>query len=173
MSRVVAFVRRYAGTEFGRVTCLVGVNRCTNLGGVVFVEQAIDWVFHEIRITQVAVPVDVGMAHRFDLLVHALGRVVAQLAHGVAFQDDLERAVQSAKKGQKLWASMTAVERSRVLRKAVDILRQRNDELALLETLDTGKPLSETRYVDIVTGADVLEYYAGLSVWPRVLETSI
>src|SRR5690606_28081245 len=44
----------------------------------------------------------------------------------------------------------------------VDILRERNDELALLETLDTGKPLSETRYVDIVTGADVLEYYAGL-----------
>lgn len=44
----------------------------------------------------------------------------------------------------------------------MDILRERNDELAHLETLDTGKPLSETRYVDIVTGADVLEYYAGL-----------
>ena len=44
----------------------------------------------------------------------------------------------------------------------MDILRERNDELAELETLDTGKPLSETRYVDIVTGADVLEYYAGL-----------
>ena len=57
---------------------------------------------------------------------------------------------------------MTAMQRSRVLRKAVDILRERNDELAELETLDTGKPLSETRYVDIVTGADVLEYYAGL-----------
>lgn len=57
---------------------------------------------------------------------------------------------------------MTAMQRSRILRKAVDILRARNDELAELETLDTGKPLSETRYVDIVTGADVLEYYAGL-----------
>lgn len=57
---------------------------------------------------------------------------------------------------------MTAMERSRILRRAVDILRERNDELAYLETLDTGKPLSETRYVDIVTGADVLEYYAGL-----------
>lgn len=54
------------------------------------------------------------------------------------------------------------MQRSRILRKAVDILRARNDELAELETLDTGKPLSETRYVDIVTGADVLEYYAGL-----------
>lgn len=57
---------------------------------------------------------------------------------------------------------MTAMERSRILRRAVDILRERNDELAYLETLDTGKPLSETRFVDIVTGADVLEYYAGL-----------
>ncbi|KGI83496.1 betaine-aldehyde dehydrogenase, partial [Exiguobacterium mexicanum] len=68
-----------------------------------------------------------------------------------------------AKQGQKVWAAMTAMERSRILRRAVDILRERNDELAYLETLDTGKPLSETRYVDIVTGADVLEYYAGLA----------
>ncbi|MFP1496554.1 aldehyde dehydrogenase family protein [Escherichia coli] len=39
---------------------------------------------------------------------------------------------------------------------------KRNDELAKLETLDTGKAYSETSTVDIVTGADVLEYYAGL-----------
>ncbi|MGI4857159.1 MAG: betaine-aldehyde dehydrogenase, partial [Janthinobacterium lividum] len=38
-----------------------------------------------------------------------------------------------------------------------------NDALALLETRDTGKPLAETRAVDIVTGADVIEYYAGLA----------
>lgn len=54
------------------------------------------------------------------------------------------------------------MERSRILRRAVDILRQRNEELAQLETLDTGKAISETEAVDIVTGADVLEYYAGL-----------
>ena len=57
---------------------------------------------------------------------------------------------------------MTAMARSRILRRAVDILRERNDELAALETLDTGKAMSETTAVDIVTGADVLEYYAGL-----------
>jgi betaine-aldehyde dehydrogenase len=79
-----------------------------------------------------------------------------------ASQADVDRAVASAAEGQKVWAAMTAMQRSRILRKAVDILRARNDELAELETLDTGKPLSETRYVDIVTGADVLEYYAGL-----------
>lgn len=90
----------------------------------------------------------------------ANGEVLANIQR--ASQDDVERAVASAEQGQKVWAAMTAMQRSRILRRAVDILRERNDELAELETLDTGKPLSETRYVDIVTGADVLEYYAGL-----------
>ncbi len=76
---------------------------------------------------------------------------------------DLERAVESAEQGQRIWAALTGIERARIMRRAVDLLRERNDELAVLETLDTGKPLSETRSVDIVTGADVLEYYAGLA----------
>ncbi|SDI55802.1 betaine-aldehyde dehydrogenase [Pseudomonas flavescens] len=90
----------------------------------------------------------------------ANGEVLATIQR--ASQDDVERAVVSAEQGQKVWAAMTAMQRSRILRRAVDILRERNDALAELETLDTGKPLSETRFVDIVTGADVLEYYAGL-----------
>ncbi|MFP6850594.1 MAG: betaine-aldehyde dehydrogenase [Pseudomonas sp.] len=96
----------------------------------------------------------------FDSINPANGEVLAKVQR--ASQADVELAVASASKGQKVWAAMTAMQRSRILRKAVDILRERNDELAELETLDTGKPLSETRYVDIVTGADVLEYYAGL-----------
>ena len=96
----------------------------------------------------------------FESINPANGEVLATLQR--ASQADVELAVASAAAGQKVWAAMTAMQRSRILRKAVDILRERNDELAALETLDTGKPLSETRYVDIVTGADVLEYYAGL-----------
>ena len=57
---------------------------------------------------------------------------------------------------------MTAIQRSRILNKAVAILRERNDELAKLESLDSGKAFSETSTVDITTGADVLEYYAGI-----------
>lgn len=97
---------------------------------------------------------------QFPAINPANGEVIANLQS--ASQEDIQWAVESAKQGQKVWAAMTAMERSRILRRAVDILRERNDELAHLETLDTGKPLSETRYVDIVTGADVLEYYAGL-----------
>ncbi|MBP5968849.1 MULTISPECIES: betaine-aldehyde dehydrogenase [Pseudomonas] len=96
----------------------------------------------------------------FEAINPANGEVLAQVQR--ATKEDVERAVVSAEKGQKIWAAMTAMERSRILRRAVDILRERNDELAALETLDTGKAFSETKYVDIVTGADVLEYYAGL-----------
>ncbi|EIC83194.1 betaine-aldehyde dehydrogenase [Serratia sp. M24T3] len=96
----------------------------------------------------------------FPAINPANGETLAEVAS--ATREDLDRAVVAAQKGQKIWAAMTAMQRSRILRKAVDILRDRNDELAQIETLDTGKPLSETTAVDIVTGADVLEYYAGL-----------
>lgn len=96
----------------------------------------------------------------FETLNPATGEVLATVQS--ANRADVDKAVAAAAAGQKVWAAMTAMQRSRILRKAVDILRERNDELALLETLDTGKALSETQAVDIVTGADVLEYYAGL-----------
>ncbi|KFI11042.1 betaine-aldehyde dehydrogenase [Vibrio coralliilyticus] len=81
---------------------------------------------------------------------------------GQASPQDLERAIESAKQGFKVWSAMTPMERSRILFKAVAILRERNDELAALEVADTGKPLQEAIEVDIVTGADVIEYFAGL-----------
>jgi betaine-aldehyde dehydrogenase len=57
-----------------------------------------------------------------------------------ATKEDVERAVVSAEKGQKIWAAMTAMERSRILRRAVDILRERNDELAALKPWTPAKP---------------------------------
>ncbi len=96
----------------------------------------------------------------FHTLNPANGDVLAEVQ--AASRADVDAAVQSAQAGQQIWATMTAMQRSRILRRAVELLRARNDELAELETLNTGKPISETRNVDIVTGADVLEYYAGL-----------
>ncbi len=103
---------------------------------------------------------DATSGSTFETVNPATGEVLAELQS--ASREDVDKAVASAAAGQKIWAAMTAMQRSRILRRAVDILRERNDELAELETLDTGKPLTETRTVDIVTGADVLEYYAGL-----------
>jgi betaine-aldehyde dehydrogenase len=58
---------------------------------------------------------------------------------------------------------MSGAERARILRRAAEILRSRNDELAALETRDTGKPIQETRVVDVVSGAECLEYFAALA----------
>ena len=72
-------------------------------------------------------------------------------------------AIESAKQGFAAWSAMTPIERSRILLKAVAILRKRNDELAKVEVLDTGKPWQEAECVDVETGADVIEYFAGLA----------
>ena len=74
----------------------------------------------------------------------------------------VDAAVKSAQDAFPVWSSMPAIERSRMLLRAVAILRKRNDEIAKTETHDTGKPFSETSAVDVITGADVLEYYANL-----------
>lgn len=73
---------------------------------------------------------------------------------------DVDQAVLSARQGFELWSELSGTERSRVLLKAVDLLRQRNDELAALEVLDTGKPIAEARTVDVMSGADCIEYFA-------------
>ena len=75
---------------------------------------------------------------------------------------DIDAAVHSAQRAFKVWSSTPPIARSRILLKAVQILRERNDEIAKTETQDTGKPFSETSTVDVVTGADVLEYFANL-----------
>lgn len=100
-------------------------------------------------------------AERFETINPATEEVIALVEQATDAQ--IDAAVESATKAQKIWASYPPVERGRIIMKAVNLLRERNLELAKLETNDTGKPLSETESVDIVTGADVLEYYAGLA----------
>jgi betaine-aldehyde dehydrogenase len=58
---------------------------------------------------------------------------------------------------------MTGAERARILRRTADILRARNAELAELETRDTGKPIQETSVVDVLSGADCLDYFAAIA----------
>ncbi|UTW54806.1 betaine-aldehyde dehydrogenase [Kordiimonas sp. SCSIO 12610] len=75
----------------------------------------------------------------------------------------METAIKSAEEGFQVWSKMPAVERSRILLRAVAILRERNDELAEIEVLDTGKPIQEASVVDVVTGADAIEFFAGIA----------
>jgi betaine-aldehyde dehydrogenase len=91
----------------------------------------------------------------------ATGELLAELAiDGAA---EVDAAVTRATVGQRRWAAMTGAERGRILRKTADILRARNADIAELESRDTGKPIQETRAVDVLSGADCLEYYGGLA----------
>jgi betaine-aldehyde dehydrogenase len=87
-------------------------------------------------------------------------RVICDVEQAGAREVDL--AVRSARDGFAVWSAMPAIERSRILRRAVEIIRARNDELASLDTLDAGRPIAETTSEDVVTGADVIEFYAGV-----------
>jgi betaine-aldehyde dehydrogenase len=58
---------------------------------------------------------------------------------------------------------MSGTERGRILRRAADIMRERNHDLSVLETFDTGKPYQETIAVDATSGADALEYFGGMA----------
>lgn len=62
-----------------------------------------------------------------------------------------------------VWSAITGAERGRILNRAAGILRDRNDEIARLETLDTGKPIAEALSVDVASAADCLEYFGGVA----------
>ncbi|WP_434619533.1 betaine-aldehyde dehydrogenase [Tabrizicola sp. M-4] len=96
-----------------------------------------------------------------EVVYPATGEVIAVVHE--ATPAVVEAALASAKRAQVDWAAMKPVERSRILRRAADIIRARGDELARLETLDTGKPIQETLVADWPSGADSLEWFAGLA----------
>ncbi len=97
---------------------------------------------------------------RFASINPATGEILGYVT--AAGSSQVNAAVRAAQKAQAGWGAMTGAERARVLRRAADILRSRNQELAELETRDTGKPIQETRVVDVASGADCFEYFAGL-----------
>jgi betaine-aldehyde dehydrogenase len=96
-----------------------------------------------------------------DCTYPATGEVVARI-HG-ASPALIEQSLNSAETARSGWAAMTGTERGRILKRAADIIRARNHALSVLETLDTGKPLSETLVADATSGADALEYFGGLA----------
>ncbi len=105
--------------------------------------------------------VDSTSGETFETHHPGTNRVICEVEQ--AAQREVDLAVESAAAGFDVWSTMPAIERGRILRRAVGIIRERNDELAALDTLDAGRPIGETTTVDVPTGADVIEFYAGLS----------
>lgn len=75
----------------------------------------------------------------------------------------IAQALDAARAAWPAWAAMSGTERGRILRRAADMIRDRNHELSVLETYDTGKPYQETIAVDATSGADALEYFGGMA----------
>ncbi len=105
--------------------------------------------------------VDATSGETFESINPATGEVLATVQH--ASDADVDLAIRSARQGFLEWSAMTGAERGRILNRAAGILRERNDELARLEVLDTGKPISEASVVDVISGAECLEYFAGVA----------
>ncbi|MFM5950231.1 MAG: betaine-aldehyde dehydrogenase [Novosphingobium sp.] len=76
---------------------------------------------------------------------------------------EVNRAVERAAEAQRAWARVPGVERGRILNRAAALLVERNEELARIEAMDTGKPIQETIAVDVLSGADCIEYFAGIA----------
>lgn len=105
--------------------------------------------------------VDASSGETFPTVNPATGEVLAEVQQ--ASDADVDAAVAAAQAAHEQWRDLPGVARGRILMNAVRLLRERNDELAALEVADTGKPISEAGVVDVASGADCIEYFAGLA----------
>jgi aldehyde dehydrogenase (NAD+) len=107
----------------------------------------------------------VESSRQFDTINPAAGEVLTQIAEASA--EDVDQAVTAARKALEdrsgPWRKMSARERGRLIWHLADLIEKNIDELAEIETLDNGKPIFESRYVDMPMVVDVLRYYAGLA----------
>ena len=104
------------------------------------------------------------------LAVHnpATGKEIGRVAH--ASTVDLDRALAAAQKGFETWRDTTAIERNRIMRKAAALMRERAADIALILTLEQGKPLVEAKG-EAMAAADIIEWFAdeGQRVYGRIV----
>jgi acyl-CoA reductase-like NAD-dependent aldehyde dehydrogenase len=103
----------------------------------------------------------------FDTYNPASGTVLARVAEADAA--DVDAAVRAARQAFESgpWPKMTAAERGRILWRAADVILKRREEISELETLDSGKPISDNLKVDVPMAADCFQYFAG---WATKIE---
>ncbi len=104
---------------------------------------------------------DSDSGETFENINAANGETIARIP--LAGHSDVDRAVQAAARAQREWARWTPAERGRVLRRAAQLLRENVEEIARLESLDTGRPIQETPEADVESGAACLEYFGGIA----------
>ena len=98
----------------------------------------------------------------------ATGQEIGRVAHaGIA---DLDRALAAAQRGFEVWRDYTPAQRSRILRKAAELMRERAGDIAALLTQEQGKPLAEAKG-EATAAADIIEWFAeeGFRVYGRLV----
>jgi len=112
----------------------------------------------------------VDAADQRTIPVHnpATGQVIGSVAHAAI--EDLDRALESVQRGFEVWRDHTPAQRSVIMRRAADLVRERVDEIAPLMTLEQGKPLAEARG-ETMAAADMIDWFAeeGFRVYGRLV----
>ncbi len=96
----------------------------------------------------------------FDDITGRDGSVITRVAEGGA--EDVDRAVAAARRSfdDRRWADQSPANRKRVLLRFAELIRSNRDDLALLESLDVGKPIRDTLAVDVPSAAKTIQWYA-------------
>lgn len=102
--------------------------------------------------------VDSASGETFASINPANGQEFVQVASGDA--EDIDRAVKSARRAFAGWARMSATDRKRILLKFSELILANRDELALLETLNVGKPIASSTGGDIPSAANCIAWNA-------------
>lgn len=107
--------------------------------------------------------VEAAAGERFGVLNPATEQSIGFVAKGKSA--DIDRAVAAANKAltDRSWAGLSAFDRERLLHKMADLIEANADELAAIESLDNGKPVTTARQIDVVGAINTFRYFAG---WP-------
>jgi acyl-CoA reductase-like NAD-dependent aldehyde dehydrogenase len=105
--------------------------------------------------------VDAVSGKTFDCVNPATGQVIARVAEGEAA--DIDLAVKAARRAfEGSWGKMAPADRGRLLGRLADLISVRLEDLARLDTIDSGKPIYDTRYGDLPESIGILEWFSGL-----------
>ena len=113
--------------------------------------------------------IDPGAGGSFKTISPSTEEVLAEVAE--ADEADVDRAVKAARRAYtRVWSRLSGRERGKYLFRIARILQERSRELAVLESIDNGKPIRESRDVDVPQAAAHFFYYAG---WADKLEYAV
>jgi phenylacetaldehyde dehydrogenase len=126
-------------------------------------ERAVDFAHTDRKLFIDGEWVEAQSGKTFETLNPATEEVIGNVAHGEAA--DIDRAVQAARRTfddeSSEWNKLTPSERGKLIHRIGDLILEHGDELASLETLDNGKPLTVAKVADVALAADLFHYMSG------------